>query len=479
MKNFSNIIEEGRRRTSHDSVNLLSHEIADYSKKMSKKLPEDVVKALYLLQKYNITDGEAVDEIVASNNSRLKTLAEELNISYQDIQVLKTVLVELGNNIKLLPMKMTPREREELIAGRMAMDDLTMDLESEKGRTAVVKQYGPLVYKIANQFVGKENLDKAELISAGFEGLTNAINTYKKPIDDEEIEDKAEREEAEKAKRTSFKTWASYKIRWAILAEIYDNSRTIRMSYNDRRNAYAKGETTNLTQSLDGMRGKDGDEDGSMQDHIAGLATTDTMSATEQQKKWDKLFDELGKHFSKRDVVVFLKYFGLGGEKEEKGKDIAAEFNMTPAMVTHIVTKKIIPYLKSNEDLMDILSDLLNVRMESLMVSNMYKLSKDLYEALLSDDVYLMLEEILRWKNPEVLREAVEAAMENLSDIEEFLNGGQDYIMENYKDNLKTIKEFLTNIYPTESFIRKPDEMVVERLTEIVNLWQKYGFNEK
>lgn len=473
MNNFSNIIE-GRNRTSLDGVNLLSHEIADYTKKMSKKLPQEVTNTIYLLQKYGITSGETVDEILVSNSGRLKTMAVELNITYQDIQDIKATLQKLGNNIKLLPMKMSEHEREELIAGRKAMDDLTMDLETEKGRSAVIKQYGPLVYKIANQFIGKENLDKAELISVGFEGLTQAMNTYQKPIDKSELEDGAEREEAEEAKRTSFKTWASYKIRWAILGEIYDNSRTIRMSYNDRRNAYTKGETTNLTTSLDSMAGKDGEE-GSMQDHIAGLATTDTLTASEQQKRWDKLFDELGKHFSKRDMVVFLKYFGLGGEKEEKGKDIAAEFNMTPAMVTHIVTKKILPYIKSNEDLMDIMSDLLAMRVESLMVNNMYKSGRELYEALLGDDVYLMLEEITRWRNPEVLFETVAHAMETLSGtITEFLKGDENFATNNYKDNLKEVKEFLTNLYPTESFIRKPDEYILERLLEIINLWHKY-----
>lgn len=473
MNNFSNIIE-GRNRTSLDGVNLLSHEIADYTKKMSKKLPQEVTNTIYLLQKYDITSGETVDEILVSNSGRLKTMAAELNITYQDIQDIKATLQKLGNNIKLLPMKMSEREREELIAGRKAMDDLTMDLETEKGRSAVIKQYGPLVYKIANQFIGKENLDKAELISVGFEGLTQAMNTYQKPIDKSELEDDAEREEAEEAKRTSFKTWASYKIRWAILGEIYDNSRTIRMSYNDRRNAYTKGETTSLTTSLDRMVGKDGEE-GSMQDHIAGLATTDTLTASEQQKRWDKLFDELGKHFSKRDMVVFLKYFGLGGEKEEKGKDIAAEFNMTPAMVTHIVTKKILPYIKSNEDLMDIMSDLLAMRVESLMVNNMYKSGKELYEALLGDDVYLMLEEITRWRNPEVLFETVAHAMEPLSGtITEFLKGDENFATNNYKDNLKEVKEFLTNLYPTESFIHKPDEYILERLLEIINLWHKY-----
>ena len=79
MNNFSNIIE-GRNRTSLDGVNLLSHEIADYTKKMSKKLPQEVTNTIYLLQKYGITSGETVDEILVSNSGRLKTMATELKI---------------------------------------------------------------------------------------------------------------------------------------------------------------------------------------------------------------------------------------------------------------------------------------------------------------------------------------------------------------------------------------------------------------
>jgi len=472
MKQLTNIISEGRRRTSTDGVTLLSHEIADYAKKMSRKLPEEVQKALYLLQKYNITSDIVVDDIVTANNSRLKQLAVELNLNIQDLQELKSILASLGTNIRLLPMKMSKAERAELEAGKLAMDDLTMDLDSERGRAAVVKQYGQLVYKIVNQFIGKENLDKAELISAGFEGLTKAINTYKKPVQANDVEDKEDREGAEKARTTSFKQYASYMIRYSILSEIYNNSRTIRMSYNDRRNAYTKGETTHLTKSLDGIMGKDDDY---AQDHQASLGVTDKISATEQQEKWNRLFDELGKHFSKRDVIVFLKYFGLGGEKQEKGKDIAAEFNMTPAMVTHIVTKKIIPFMKSNEELMDILSDLLDVYSESLMANNMYKSSEEMYEVLLNDDVYLMLEEVNRWRNPEMLFSAVEGASKGIeTTINPFLENNGEYLNANYKENVKIIKEFLSNIYPTESFIRKPDEYVMEKFTEITLLYQKY-----
>lgn len=473
MKRFTNVISEGRNRTSHDSVALMSHEIADYSKKMSRKLPEDVQKTLYLLQKYNILTREEVENIISANNSEMKNIASQLNIGLPEMQELKATIINLGNNKKLLPMYMSEREREEIIAGKLAMDDLTMDLDTEKGRTAVVKQYGQLVYKIVNQFLGKENLDKAELVSAGFEGLTKAINTYKKPVAKAEIGDEEERNEAETARRSSFKQYASYMIRFAILAEIYDNSRTIRMSYNDRKNAYAKGDTTNLTKSLDSVMGK-GDEDYA-QDHQASLGVNDKINADQQQVKWTKLFDTLGKHFSKRDVIVFLKYFGLGGEKQEKGKDIAKEFNMNPAMVTHIVTKKIIPFMKSNDELMDILSDLLDVYSESLMVNNMYKSSEEMYEMLLNDDVYLMLEEVNRWRNPNTLFEAIECASKNLSSkIVEFLDNDSDFVFDNYKSNIKLIKEFLSNIYPTESFIRKPDNYILEKLLELNTLNRKY-----
>lgn len=465
MRKLTDIIE-GRQRTSLDSVNLMSHEIADYAKKMSKKLPESVSKTLYLLQKYNITDGAVVRELASSTGTQVKKMAASLNIKPNEAQELQTMLQNLGNDIKLLPMCMSEADRLDIEAGKKALDDMTMDLETERGRSAVVKQYGALVYKIANQFVGKENLDKAELVSAGFEGLTFAINNYKKPGTRKSNDPEEEAAEKE-AKSSSFKTYASYMIRNAILKEIYDNSRTIKASYYDRKIAKDKGETTNITKSLDGVMGKN-DEDYA-QDHQASLGTNDKAGEGKAEEQWDKLFKYLEKEFSQRDILVFLKYFGLGGHKQTKGKDIAAEFNMTPAMVTHIVTKRIIPYMKSNGNMMDILSDLLDIYSESLLVNNSYKSSQELYEMLLGDDVYLLLEEINRWRNPERLMEAISNVANEMGSIV------YSILDETKLDSkpTKEIKEFLSNIYPTESFIRKSDNDVMERFLEIQTIYSK------
>ena len=105
----------------------------------------------------------------------------------------------------------------------------------------------------------------------------------------------------------------------------------------------------------------------------------------------------------------------------------------------------------------------------------MYKSSEEMYEVLLNDDVYLMLEEVNRWRNPEMLFSAVEGASKGIeTTINPFLENNGEYLNANYKENVKIIKEFLSNIYPTESFIRKPDEYVMEKFTEITLLYQKY-----
>lgn len=480
MNNISSILE-GRNRTSHDSGNLLSHEISDYAKKMSRKLPDTVKKILFLINKNNITSRDTIEDIKTASTAEMSNIAKANNYNLQDVKDLHKMLIQAGDDIRMLPMFMSPAERAMIEAGKMAMSDLTMDLDSARGREAVAKQYAPLVYKIVNQFAGNENMDKAELTAAALEGLTMAMNTYKKPLKKTDIENEEDREGAEKARTSSFKSYASYMIRYQILAEIYSNSKTIKMSYYDRKQAQAKGESTNLTRSLDRVMSK-GDEDYA-QDHQAALGVED-KPLTNQDEQWKKVFDELGKQFSKRDIVVFLKYFGLGGEKQEKGKDIAKEFGMTPAMVTYIVTKKIIPYMKSNKDMLDILSELLDTYNESLIVNSLYKSADEIREMLLSDDVYLLLEEINRWRTAAELSRSLYDAMQMMEEndyepIFELFDHDYAYIDQNYRKNLKGIKEFLGLMYPTESFARKTDLYILDKFMTIVNLVQKWNLNKK
>lgn len=471
MINISSILE-GRKRTSMSGASLLSHEIADYARRLQKKLPESVNKVLYLLQKYNIGSREEVETIRDARVTDLAELSTKYNITSQSVKELQTGIKALGSSINLLPMFMTDTQRREIEDGKLAMDDLTMDLTTERGRQAVVKQYAPLVYKIVGQFIGKENLDKAELISAGMEGLTFAMNNYRKPTPKSEIDNEEEREEVEEARTSSFKSYAAYMIRFKILEDIYANSRTIRMSYNDRKNAKSRGETTYLTQSID----KNADGEDNNIDHNDALSTTDTKRP-EEESRWKELFAALEKEFPKRDILVFLKYFGLDGEKQEKGKDIAKEFNLTPAMVTYIVTKKIIPFMKKDPGMMDILSELIDMYSESLICNCQYKSAQEIHEMFLADDVYLMLEEVNKWRNKEAFNIAYENAKEQTQghSIDTLCSKSNEEIEESFRTNAKLIKEFLSTLYPTESFTRKSDMYVVERFEEVATIYKNFN----
>ena len=71
MKLFSNIIEESRERKNYDSISLLSSEINQYMQKV-KALPKSVKDVLYITQKYNITSGETLQDILDAKRKDLE-----------------------------------------------------------------------------------------------------------------------------------------------------------------------------------------------------------------------------------------------------------------------------------------------------------------------------------------------------------------------------------------------------------------------
>lgn len=471
MKKFSEKIVE---RKNYDSFSMLSSEIEQYTKKMSKQLPREVQDVLYTLDKYNIVDREDIDLIKAGRKSEMDRISKQYNISTDVLEWLKKALRDLKTKIKFLPQYQTKTEREAFIAGKLAMDDLTMDLESEKGRTAVAKQYAPLVYKVVAQFHGKSPLDKAELTSAGLEGLTYAMNTYRKEEKDPELD-----AEGQKAKGLSFKQYAAWCIRNKILNEINDNSRTVKISqyYYDKAKANDEELPSNI--SLDFT--PDGEEFNV--DYFAELQTSPGAGRRDELKEWDKIVKILGDKFAARDVQMFLKTFGLGNHKQMKGNQIAKEFKVTPAMVTYTV-KKIIEFLKSTKATKEILGTILQMYSESL-VAQLFQLDKEMIkESLLNDDIYLLLEELTRWNNKNVFMNAVNNVCDKFSVAEarfiyDVLTKGFEYLDSNYKKNKSLIIWFLSELYPAENMAKKTDVNLLELMNELIEVNNKHNINWK
>lgn len=458
MRNLTKLINEERKN--HDSTSLLRSEITKYINSVKKKLPVNVQKAIYLTSKYNITSGSELDKIRLSNKSNLKNLVDEFNIPSNELEDLWSLMKSMKGDFKYMPQYISKTRRNMIEQGKMALDDLTMDLRTQVGRNAVAKMYTPLVYTIVNQFVGKSRLDKPSLISAGMMGLADAINNWK------------DKPDTKTGKIVPFKTFAGYRIRQAILNDINVHGHSL-----SGTNWYASdkyGAAMLDAVSIDGFN----PDDETSQDRISGLGVEDKPDK-DDEARWNKLYKLIDKKFSQRDADVFYKFFGLNGQKREKGIDIAKMYNTKSGHISMIV-KKVIKYLKDTAAAKHILADIQDIYTESLM-REMIGLSKQqIVESFTKDDIYLLLEEANPWKDKKIFMKSIEFALSAFQPkdqkvIKDILNGEWTDLDDHIRKSNQLIRTFLQYMYPTESFSNATDGDLMKYMTDLQEYVVKFA----
>lgn len=465
MQNFSQILLEARNQNKNVSSVLTPDMIDKYVTTVKKQLPHNIQDVIYLTKKYNLLDGNTLREILDSSKSTLHKYVSEF-VTLDELIDLQKQLLALKQNIRLLPQFQTSEEREEFYAGKIHADDLTVDLSTTAGRNAAAKQYMPLVNKIANDFVGKCSFDRAELISIGMHGLAEAINDY----DPEKMPDK------------TFKTYAAYRIWQGITTDISKYSHDLsgtswyaNKKYGDQLDAV----------SIDSLMSTD-DEGNYSNDHIAALGVSDDLRWIDlpksEQEYWETLFKLLESKFSVKECNIFYRYFGLGEfwGKKEKSKDIAKSYGMSEGNIRNSIINKMLRFIKSDSKTRNILQSIQTIYNESLMRDLIYFTEKQaIYEALISDDMFILLEELNRWRNKDVLKNTVNNALECLTRdentyIKKCLKEGFMFIDDTYKKNKQTITKFLSYIYPTEVFTKLSDVTIIEYITELSDTFKEF-----
>ena len=451
MNNFTVLIQEARKN--YDSSSLLSSEITQYINKVNKIIPQHVQHIIYLTQKYKLFDAKSINEIKTASKSSLISLSKKYNIESSQLEELWKLLKELKSNIKLLPQFQSTQEREAIQLGKLSMDDLTIDLESQAGRNAATKMYMPMIYKIVNQYVGKSKLGRQELMSAALQGFVDAMNTWRKDNDSE-------------AKKVVFKTYAGYRVQQQILNDINEYSHSL-----SGTNWYA---AKNFADQLDAVS-IDGfsrdDDDDFKQDHLSMLGVEDAPMSRDDEKQWNILYKLIENTFKQRDVDIFYRYFGLHGYKREKSKDIAKSMGMSEGNIRNSVINKIISFLKKDRRAIEILSDIQDIYNESIMIELIGFNKEEILEALINDDMFILLEELNMWKNKNVFSNALANSLSKLETerdvIIDLLSKDFEYLDSNYKKNKKLIIKFLAHMYPTTSFKNKSDIDILEMMEEL------------
>ena len=457
FKNFT-AINEAAKYINNDTLTIA--DIESYLSDVKKRIPEQIANIIYLTIKYELTTQKDIDSIKNANKGQLKTIAFKHNMSENEIIGLWESLKTLKNNIRLLPQYQTASERKAFMSGKLDMSDITIDLETSAGRNSCAKQYMKMVHKIVNSYVGSCRLGKPELMSAGLQGFTDAMNDWRKNGDESAV---------------PFKTYAAYRVKQQILNDINN------YSYSLKTNWYGiskMGSGLLTAVSLDGMSR---DEEGDFKnDHLKYLGAEDkntNLTGTEEDN-WNALYKLIESKYKQRDIDVFYRYFGLKGYQKEKGKDIAKSLGISPAMITGIING-ILKNLKNDSKAMDILVDLQTSYNESLMFDIMNLDKEMIIESIVSDNTFILLEELTRWSDKKVYINTINTALENLDSSEEkiinsILKNNFDYLDSKLKPNKKIIIKFLSLVYPTESFSRKTDVALLEYMMELIDLHKKY-----
>lgn len=462
MNNFTSFskivaITEASKFVSNDIMTV--EEINEYLNKVGKKIPQPVADIVYLTAKYKLLDQKSIDDIRDANKSQIDKLAFKYDIPLAEMEDLWKNLKELKTNIRLLPQYQTTSERDAFKEGKLRMTDITIDLETSAGRNAVAKMYTPLINKIVNDFIGKSSLGRAELMSAGMLGFTDAMNDWRKKDD---------------GKTVPFKTYASYRVRQQILNDINQLSHSMG---SNQHAVKTRGSALDAI-SIDGF---ERNEDGEISpDKLAflGVEDADHNLTKSEDVLLNELFKFIESKFKQRDVDVFYRYSGLNGYKKEQYKDISRLVGISQSNVRRIVLD-ILNAIKKNPDMMEILRDLQSKFNESLMLELMYMDKEMVIETLMNDDLFLMLEELNRWNNKNVFVNALDRTFGVLNTNEKtvitaLLKGDFNNLDNNYKKEKTVITKFLNNMYPTENFTRKTDVAILDTMLELGDWYKKY-----
>lgn len=473
MKLFTEIVAESKREflsLDHEELKRFI-DIVKKSKAVSREYMT-ILQEAYALG----IGGEELDKVINGSPRDMQFIQVNWGGPIESYQEINKLAKKIKPELKGLPWFMTIEDFNAVVNKKKDIGDVTLDLETDRGRDRCAKQYASLVVAIAKKYE-HSGLPWDGLISAGYLGLTKAMNDYHKPDEYIDIEkDNIDKEETKKAKGMSFKQYASFRIMQQILNDINELSRTVRITQYEYEKNKKEGNTKgnfNIV-SVDEPINDEGD---TLVDRLVAFSDeNDAFNDRSADRKWSKIYKAIDNKFSTRVATTFYKYFGINGYKKMSGVEIAKEMNVTGAAVS-LNVKTVMNFLKSNKETRDILMDLLSLYTESLICS--YPASM-ISEVMINDDVLIMLVESTQWCNKKVFNNVMGNALESFyDDSKEFiincLENDLNYIDENYDAHRANIIGFLENVYPTKCIRRKSDVEIISMMNELSENFKEHN----
>lgn len=354
MKKLSQLITEAKEKLDiqEDSLGYASaKDIEKYLEICDKFISDETKEICKFLISHNNT---YMTELPGADNGE-NALASFYDNGVPKEEKYKNLYKAIGtlnrkNRLIEVPVFQTKEQFDKILNKEIAPDEVLLDLTSEAGRNKVAKQYEPLVHKIARSFFGKSNLEIDDLISAGYQGLTYAMNNYGKKTDKSKVED-------DQIKVYTFTQYASYMIRFAILEDIKNLSQIVRVPISQQnKERKEKGyNTRNNTTSGDETVGNDSDGNSKTMFDYMDSSSDGEVDKTEQDELMKKIYQKVKDHFDGMTLDIWQAANGLGPYNDEplKKKDIAKKYNIVSSNVSYYL-HKVNMYINNDKELKEL-----------------------------------------------------------------------------------------------------------------------------
>lgn len=359
MKTLSQLIESRQLEIQEDSVNYLT--------------VEEIKKYLEIADKFISAEAKYVCQwLIDNNSSYIKKLStgetDNAIIDFynngtpkdQSLKQLFASISKINNSGRLLeiPTLMTKEQFDSIIKKTASPDEIIMDLTTEKGRTAIVKKYEPLVHKIVNSWIGKTSFERDDLYAFGMKGLVYAMDSYGKKSNKQKKKEELTGEEIDisKYKSYTFLQYAAQMIRVEILEATKNLSHLVRIPISRQKKEKDDKGFIAKSNSVSGDRhlgGKDGEEGKTLFDLVGGMENPGkNIDRREIDDLWKEIMDALKEKFGPKTMDIFMNHFGFGqedGRKKLSGKEMAAKYGYnSPSSITSEITK-VLNYIKKDK----------------------------------------------------------------------------------------------------------------------------------
>lgn len=206
---------------------------------------------------------------------------------------------------------------------------------TDKQKNELTKQYEPLINKLTGQFYASVQMDWDSIKSMAYEGFALALNKYD-----------------ESKSSMSFMSFAAFEMRNNIMTRLTEESRTVKLPFEEQKRRKESGEPLFNTISID--RSVREDDDIKPREIVMGMYE---RAKFDDGDVFSYLYERLEEKFPQRECDMFYMSFGLKGFEDTPNQDIAKKFGVSEGLVSQ-KKRKIIDWIRTDRDLCEMLSNL-------------------------------------------------------------------------------------------------------------------------